>query len=234
MIETGVQLSTFINGLNLDADIDPTLLEVLVGTAQATLEEERDWKVLKKTNTSLSATTASTWQTEYSLSGITDFSRFYGDFPIRVFDGDNRIEYFHQVPWDRRLEFKDINNTFVHDANSGKIYLNGSLSFSGTVYLNYVATLPEIDLSSESAIWTVFPKRFRAVLGFYAIGIYKGAVDYDSINRQMLPENRATLQALKNAMEKWDNELQLNELALNDPTDMPYSGFRSGAIDIHD
>lgn len=233
MISTGEELYTFITGLNTEATVDPTLADVLVGTGQTVIEGERDWKVLKKTNTSLSASSGGTWQTAISLAAITDFSRFYGEFPIRLFDGQNRIERYRQVPWDRRLEFKDVPNTFVYDANSGTIYLNGVIPFSGSLYTNYVANATAVDLTSDGAVWSPFPARFLPVLGYYAIGIYKGAVDYDSINRQMLPSNGAAMEALKNAMVAWDDQQQLNELSFNDPTDL-YGGFRNGAIDRGD
>ena len=65
-------------------------------------------------------------------------------------------------------------------------------------------------------------------MGYYAIGIHKGAIDYDSINRQMLPENRETFRALKNAMEEFDNNKQLNSLNFNDPSNR--SGYRTDVI----
>lgn len=234
MITTGAELTTFITSLNAEATIDPTLLDVLVDNARAIIEEERPWMVLRKTNTALSATTAGTWQTSFNLSGtITDFSRFYGELPVRLFDGDNRIEYYRQVPWDRRLEYKDVSNTFVYDENAGTLYLNGTIPFNGTLYINYVATSTAIDLTSDSAQWSPFPSRFLPLLGYYAVGIFKGGIDYDSINKMMLPTNQATMQALKNAMEKWDNERQQSALEQNDPTDL-YAYPRSGAIDRYD
>jgi hypothetical protein len=225
---TGAQLTTFCTGLNGGASIDPTLLDVLVDTGRTTLEEERPWMVLRKTNTSKSVTTASTWQTAIDLSTITDFSRFYSDVPITLFDGNNRKDYYRLVPFDRRLEYKDVGGTACFDENAKILYLNGIVPFNGTLYINYVATSTAIDLAVETAVWTLFPSRFLPLLGFYAIGIFKGAVDYDSINRQMLPENRATLEALKNAIEKWDNERQLSTLEGNDPTGYGYP--RNGAI----
>jgi hypothetical protein len=231
MITKGTELATFITGLNAEATIDPTLLDVLVDNARTILEEERPWMVLRKTDTSKTVTTASTWQTAIDLSTITDFSRFYSDLPIKLFDGNNIIEYYHLVPFDRRLEYKDASGTACFDENAKILYLNGVVAFSGTLYIPYISTSPAIDLASESAVWTIFPPRFLPILGYYAVGIYKGAVDYDSINRQMLPENAATLAALKNAMEKWDNERQLSAIEATDPTDF-YGGYpRAGAID---
>jgi hypothetical protein len=60
-------------------------------------------------------------------------NRFYGDFPIRLFDGNNRIEYYRQVPFEERLAFKDVPNTFVYDEANKTLYLNGSINFAGTL-----------------------------------------------------------------------------------------------------
>ena len=48
----------------------------------------------------------------------------------------------------------------------------------------------------------------------------------------MLPENRATMIALKNAMEKWDNERQLSTLEVNDPTEQWHGG--GARVNIHE
>lgn len=228
----GTELASFITLLNGGATIDDDLLTVLVQTAQTVLEAERPWMVLRKTDTSLSLTTAKTWQDSVGIDGIadSDFASFYSEFPIRLFDGSNRIQDYRQVPFDRRLDYKDAANTFVFDENQGNLYFNGIAPFNGSLYLSYVSFSTPVDPTSAEAVWTVFPSRFLPLLGFYAIGIHKGAVDYDSINKLMLPTNAATLQALKNAMEKWDNDRQASAIATNDPTDL-YAYPRSGAID---
>lgn len=235
MITKGTELKSFITSLNAEATIDETLLGVLVSTAKTIIEGERPWMVLRKTNSSLTASTSDTWQTAKNLtSTITDFSLFYSDEPIILFDSSsNRKQYYRLVPFDRRLEYKDDSGTATFDESTGSLYLHGAIPFSGTLYISYVSTSTEIDLSSESPVWSVFPSRFLPVLGFYAVGIYKGAVDYDSINRQMLPENRAALQALKSTMEKWDNERQLSSLEHNDPTET-HSHPRAGAVNRYD
>lgn len=227
MITTGAQLKTFITGLNAEATIDATLLDVLVDTAKTIIEEERPWMVLRKTDTSKTLSAGS--NAAVDISSITDFSRFYSEEPIKLYDGDNRVDYFRLVPFDQRLAFKDDSNTVCFDEASDLLYFNGTAAFAGTLYLDYVATSSAIDLSSESAVWSPFPARFLPLLGFYAIGVYKGAVDYDSINREMLPENAAVLNALKLALEKWDNERQLATISFNDPTER-HGGYRSGAI----
>lgn len=230
LITTGTELATFVTNLNGGATIDTTLLNVLINTAQAIIEEERPWMVLRKTNKTLSLTTANTYTTAISLATITDFSRLYGDFPIRLFDGSNRIEYYRQVAFDQQLEYKDVSNTFCFDENSGTLYFNGVVPFSGTLYINYVSTQSAIDVTSSSAQWTLFPSRFLPLIAFYAVGVFKGAVDYDSINKLMLPSNGAVMTALKLALEKWDDERQNSVITWNDPTDR-LSYPRPNAID---
>lgn len=234
MITKGTELTTFITSLNAEAQIDATLLDVLVDNARTILEEERPWMVLRKIDTSKTATPAGTWQTAIDLSTITDFSRFYANqdgVVIKLFDGGDKIEYYTLKAFDQRLEYKDVSYTCVYDENTKTLYLNGLVPFSGTLYIPYVSTSTAIDLTSTSAVWTAFPSRFLPVLGYYAIGIFKGAIDYDSINRDMLPANAQALSALKNAMEKWDNEKQLASIQSNDPTEYPGGYPRSGAID---
>lgn len=230
---TGNELADFVTSLNGDAELDDTLLGVLVNNARAILEEERPWMVLRRTDTSKTVTTGNTWQTAIDLSTITDFSRFYGDFPIRLFDGVNGVEYFQRKPTDRRLEYKDVSHTFIFDDRTKQLYINGSIPFSGTLYINYVSTSSDVDVTSDSAQWSVFPERFYPILGYYAIGINKGAIDYDSINREMLPVNADVLDALKKAMEKWDDALQESSIELNDPTER-YAYPRPNAIDRYD
>jgi hypothetical protein len=237
MITTGSELTTFITSLNAEANIDATLLDVLVDNARTIIEEERPWMVLRKTDTSKTVTTANTWQTAIDLSTISDFSRFYMNqdgVVIKLFDGNNRVDYITLKSFDQRLEYKDVSGTAVYDANTKQLYINGTVAFAGTLYIPYIATSTAIDLTSTSAVWSSFPSRFLPVLGYYAIGINKGAIDYDSINREMLPENRATLNALKNAMEKWDNEMQLNTIQSNDPSEYPGGYPRLGAVNRYE
>lgn len=234
MITTGVQLTTFITGLNADATIDPTLLDTLVDNAKTILEEERPWMVLRKTDTSKTANTSGTWQTAIDLSTISDFSGFYindDGVVIKLFDGNDRVSYYRLKSFDQRLEYKDVSYTCVYDENAKILYLNGLVPYAGTLYIPYVSTSTPVDLTSNSTVWSAFPSRFLPLLGYYAVGVYKGAIDYDTINKMMLPQNQAILLTLKNAMEKWDNEKQLASIQSNDPSEFPGGYPRAGAVD---
>jgi hypothetical protein len=238
MITKGKELYDFMTQLNGGASIDISLASILVSNAKAILEEERPWNVLLKTDKSKKVSSNDTWETGIDLSTIEDLSRLYvtADGTVfRLFDGENRVEYYTLKPFDQRLEYKDVSQTCVYDENAKILYLNGKPPFSGTIWLTYVSTSPEININDmASTAWSVFPSRFLPILAYYAIGIFKGAVDYDSINRQMLPTNQTVLNAIKNAMESWDNEKSLSTIQSNDPTEFPGSGYRSGAINRYE
>src|SRR5688572_30301968 len=103
---TGADLSTLIDELNGGDSIGTTLKFQLVNAFKANLEQSRPWMVLRTTDTSKSVAVGNTWQTAIDLSTLTRFSRFYGERPIRLFDGSNRIVRYRQVPFGDRLEYK--------------------------------------------------------------------------------------------------------------------------------
>jgi hypothetical protein len=231
---SGQSLYDFITGLNGGATIDIDLLTILVNTAKAIVEEERDWMVLRKIDTSKTVTTANTWQTAIDLSTITDFSQFnvnQDGIAVKLFDGDNRIQHYFLKPFDERLEYKDSSNTCVYDENTKLLYLNGLVPFSGTLYIPYISSTPDIDLSVATDVWTVFPSRFLPILGYYAIGIHMSGVDYDTITARMSPANVETMRVLRNAMNDWDNKKQLSAIQSNDPSEYNGGYPRLGTVD---
>src|SRR5438270_7081145 len=100
---TGTELSTFCEEINGGASIDSTLLFQFINLAKAMVEQLRPWVVLRATDTSKSVTTAYTWQTSIDLSTIARFNRFYGERPIKLFDGHQTVYEYRQVPFDQRL-----------------------------------------------------------------------------------------------------------------------------------
>jgi hypothetical protein len=84
-------------------------------------------------------TAGNTWQTAIDLSIISDFSRFYqtpsDPYPIRLFDGTNKIAKYRLVPFEQRLEYKDTPNTAVYDHANKNLYLNGTVPHAGTLYI---------------------------------------------------------------------------------------------------
>src|SRR5947208_3265903 len=126
---TGTELSTFCEEVNGGDSIGSTLLTQFVGIAKALVEQRRPWMLLRKTDTSKTVTTAYTWQTAIDLSTLTRFNRFYGRYPIRLFDGNQTVVRYRQIPFEERLENLNRSNTFCYDEANQTLYLNGSVPF---------------------------------------------------------------------------------------------------------
>jgi hypothetical protein len=228
---TGVELATLAEEINGGASIGDTLLEQLLNMAKALVERRRPWMVLRSTDTSKSVTTANTWQTAIDLSTIARFNRFYGEDPIQLFDGTRTIARYRQVPWNMRLQYKDASNTFVYDEANKMLYLNGTVPFAGTLYIDHIKDGADIDIISDDSAWA-FPSWSHYLLPFLAVGIHKGGIDFDDINARMAPDNRAMADSILDRLEVWDNEKQLQASQNIDPYDNGYDDWRSGAINL--
>src|SRR4051794_18083421 len=186
----GATLSTLIDELNGGASIGTTLKFQLVNAFKAMLEQERPWMVLRKTDTSKTVTTSNTWQTAISLATLTRFNRFYGSRPVRLFDGSQTSFRYRQVPMDDRLENISSPDTFIYDEANTNLYLNGTPAFAGTLYIRHLVTSADLDADSLAASWP-FPSWSHAILGFGAVAMHKGGVDFDEVNARQLLRNDA-------------------------------------------
>jgi len=155
------------------------------------------------------------------------FNRFYGDCPIKLFDGNNRITQYSQRPFDQRLNVRLEPNTFCYDESTQTLYFNGNVPYAGALWIDHIKDSPDID---EDTGW-IFPSWSHPLLGFMAVAINKGGVDFDDINARMAPDNRAQANLIIQMLENRDNEMQLAAIATTDPYNR--GGYpRAGAIDL--
>ena len=59
------------------------------------------------------------------------------------------------MPFDKRLEYRNAPGTFVYDEASKMLYLNGSVQFAGTLYLDHIKDSPDIS-GDDASSWS-FP-----------------------------------------------------------------------------
>lgn len=102
---TGTELGTFCGEVNGGASIGSTVLFQFLNLAKAMVEQLRPWMLLRYTDMSKSVTNRNTWQTAIDLSSIARFNRFYGDVPVKLFDGASGIQRFKQVSFEKRLGY---------------------------------------------------------------------------------------------------------------------------------
>jgi hypothetical protein len=227
---TGPALATLCEEVNGGASIGSTLLFQLINLAKAIVEQKRPWMVLRYTDTSKSVTTSNTWQTAIDLSTIARFNRFYGEYPIRLFDGTNLVQEYRLVPMEERLIYKDSPGTACYDEATKTLYLNGSVAIAGTLYIRHIKDSPDIE-DSDSSSW-VFPSWSHPLLAFLAVGIHKGGIDYDDINARMSQDNRAVAAQIMSMLDGWDADKALHSIEGDDPYSNHHDGFRPNAINI--
>jgi hypothetical protein len=224
----GSALATFCEELNGGASIGSTLLFQLLNVSKALIEHERPWMVLRYTDTSKTVlASVNAWQTAIDLSTIARLSRFYGDTPVKNFDGGNGTDYYRQVPLHKRLQFKEAPYTFVFADATKTLYLNGTVR-AGTLWIDHIKDSEDIEDDSE---W-VFPSWSHPLLGFMAVAMHKGGVDYDDVNARQLIQNSSDAMRIYQRLVSWDAELQLSAQEQHDPSASHSEGFRPNAINM--
>ena len=226
---TGTQLETLCTELNGGASIGSTFLFQLINLAKGIVENRRPWMTLRSTDISVAVLAGNTWQTALSTAGIPRFSRFYGEHPIKLFDGNNGITAYSQRPFSSRLFSRSDPTTFVYDESAQTLYLNGSVPYAGTLWIDHLKNSPDI-MDDDSSTWT-FPSWSHPLLGLMAVAMNKGGVDYDDINARMVPQQQAQALQIMQALEAWDNERQLSAVSQTDPYQSGHV-FRPNAIDL--
>lgn len=168
--------------------------------------ESRPWRMLLKLDSSLTAQSSDTWETEKSLP--SDFGR---DKKLNVGTGTGG-EYL-PIPFERILEYKSTTRRYAIDMVNLKLRLMGAVSAALTIYLHYFYVPTTLSASNkESATAIVWPARFQPLLAYDMAALYFAGVDADEVTRQMSPAQRLAAKELADAMIQWDNNLWLRAM----------------------
>lgn len=227
---TGSDYYTMVTGLLNNFQMDLVLFYQFLNLARTNREAERDYKVLTVIDTGQAVSAANTWQTQLSLP--TGFVRpldgLEEEGELRLFDGTNDIQDIHLIPFERRLDNKDVSGYASIDHANGLYYLLGTISKNYSVYFPFIKDFGDI---SSAVAWQQIPARFHPILAFDVAAMYRLGVDYDDINARNADANGAAAELLNRSMHRWDNKLALIE-AQNLDYGRGDRGYRSGAINI--
>lgn len=182
----GSDILTFFQNI-VDDTIDTTVAYQLMNNAKNKIEGERDWEMLKKVDSSLSASNA-------ALALPTDY-----DHTVNLYV--NTTPYI-QVSFDQKFLFQNAALRWYLDMANSNFYILGS-NISGTVNHVYIKTTPDIT-SSTSPVW---PNKFHLLLAFEMAIIYF-AIDQGLKVFSWETDWAAQYQTLKNSMIDWDVKLQ--------------------------
>jgi hypothetical protein len=194
---TGAELKTFLENL-IDDTIDEDFAYQLLTHAKDLVEGERDWEYLKAVDTSNTWASGETYLSTKALPA--DF------FTPRFLYIDGYDTPYVPVPMEHKLRYRDLSGYYYIDYGSSAFALCGTTDQSRTISFVYTKTTADIG----AGVTPSMPARFHKLIGFYAAGLWQGAVDWDDISARMSPANRAEALVLKNSMISWDTRLKLH------------------------
>lgn len=197
---TGQETYDFVEQI-IDEAMDTELFTTLYNVAKDSIEENRDWEILKAFDSSLTASSSDTYLTAHSLAGIP-FRR-----PMDVlYVGEDTI--YKPIPAESKYIYRNRNGFFYIDYANNNLYIIGAPGSQQTINMPYIKTTDELTLLTS---WT-FPERFHKLLGFIIAGYYTAGVDADNIYQVMSPEHKIAARLVQKTLEDWDSRLKLNAM----------------------
>jgi uncharacterized membrane-anchored protein YjiN (DUF445 family) len=191
----GATLKTMVESI-MDDTIDDVLFYQLLNVAKNRIENERPWMFLRKLDSSLTTTVGDNSSISRALP--TDWRRTY-----KLMVGLD--QQFIQVPFDEQHQYRYSSNRFVIDVAGNVYYLLGTLGKADTIYHYYIKKTDDIT-AVTSPVWN----EFHEILAFDTAGYAMMGTDADDIYARMSPENKNMALMLKNSMEAWDFQLQID------------------------
>lgn len=197
MTETSAQIKTLFENI-IDDKLDADFTYELMTQAKDEIEEERDWVFLQKLDSSLSAGEGNTIETDYALP-----SDFRSMMKLRLGD----YEWF-PVPWEEQRKYRLSARRYFIDEENSMLRLCGAISGSPTIYMFYKKTTDDLDADNDP----VWPARFRKYIAWRMAEMYSAGIDGDEVNFKMTPEQIKTANSIKEGMENWNTERELEAM----------------------
>lgn len=210
-VETTNEIRDFFYGLiKREYDQDKTLN--LMNQADAVMRRERAWQMLKKVDSSTTASVSDTYTSYKSLP--SDFDR-----PI---DGKiyvvNRGNVYTQIPFEEYFAWKDTARRFYIDYVNNRFALTGPVGVSGPIYFPYIyRPLPLVytddvsaNVSTNTPSW--WPSDLRVALSYMMAKLNQGNISPDDISARMSIEQEREFGRVMNALRDWDADLRVSAM----------------------
>jgi len=209
-------------------EMDTTLFNSLLDKSQMKRENQRPWVILRKADSSLSASPADTFTTAKTLP--TDFRKWYtpeSAGPVVLTDANNNPWGYREVSISEKFAYRNIGGVFYTDYVAGNFYLCGPITQAYTINLFYIkkSTLVSADATNSWA----FPSEYHMILAFDVAVMWKG-IDYDVINNQNAQILAAQAQEIYDEMSRWDSDLQIAMQAGIDSFASMGGGWEAGRV----
>lgn len=198
----GQAIITFFRNI-IDDQPDADLEIDLLNHAKDVVEGMRDWEILKKLNTSLSASPSDTYTTAKGLP--SDFLR-----PVTVYVGDQEHE---GVPFEHRELYKSSGLRYYIDYLNNNLYVIGAPGSTQAINLFYIHKTTDWTSNNLSSLSPVWPSKYHKVLAFIMSELHGGGIDVDQIQAGQIPMRNKHGELLLNGMISWDSKLKLSAMA---------------------
>jgi hypothetical protein len=187
---TGSEIIEFYHNLVDQDSLDSSFEYSLLNSCKGKLEAEREWEFLKKLDSSNSASSS-------PIALPTDC-----EVPLLIYVGDDRVP-FYPIPYEQKPLFQNSGRYFIIDQGA-KTFQFLDPSVSGTVYLYYLKSTPDITASTSP----VFPNKFHMILAY---DISQQFYISDQSERQFTwgPELDMERRTLYNLMCDWDERIKV-------------------------
>ena len=204
----GTELIALANSL-LDEDnrIGEELGLSLANHIKDLIEAERSWNFLLKRDTSISITSATTFETANDLP-----SDFTYEKKIGLLDSNNNFVEVYPVNYVFKEAHKSSNSYCIDEANQ-KIYFLDDFDASYTVVIYYFKKTDDLEADTEP-VWN---SRFHKIISFLMAEIHGSGIDWDAIEYHKAIAQSKQGNLLYSAMKKMDNKQNLKAINYSTP-----------------
>lgn len=218
IINNSNDLYAFVTALLGGIQLDQATFQTLLNTAQLNRELQRDWMVLKTSDSSQKGNSGDIFSTSKAMAGT--FLKWTGKKPVKLVDNvanPNQVFYYTQIPFEDRHLYQNDSDKFYCDFGSSLLYLcGGNLSQQYTIIQDFIQKPADIIYNPNgvgSTRWAPFPAWADKILGYDIAAMQELGIDYDDLNTRMGNENAQKAELIFNRMERWDGNLAKNAAA---------------------
>lgn len=181
----------------------------LINIARIRFEAMRPWKHLSTKDTSQVVTGSNTYKNPFPLPD--NFQRYLGESElsegaIKLFDGNNNIQYLTEVPIESILEYKNEFGRFAVDYFNKQFFITGVVPGTFNIQEYFIFDNNDIKVNTT---WDHIPKRFHPILAFDAACRWRLGTDYDDVNARNADDNGKMVAMILESMSSWDTELAI-------------------------
>ncbi len=203
---TAQDLKEFVENI-IDDSIDDDFFMDLLNMEKDMLLGDREWEVMRSTDTSEASSPGDTYLT------MKDLPSNFGTPTSHLYIGTNQIH--KPIPFNERYSYRNSNGLFYIDYANNQFAIIGAPGTVQTINLPYIVKADEVtSLTDDLDSASIFPliRNGQKLLGIKIAAYFTGGIDYDDIYARMSPQHQMMARRIEKQLEEWNNKLALNAM----------------------